>query len=166
MSYHGFSRVTVAVDGSPAGDHALEAAVDLVKHYDGELSVLSVAPLVPLYVPGTEPFIPTEIPDSEIQYYRDLVNSAVAKAESAGVSKVTGVALEGVIVDEIIAHLEQHPPDLLVLGSRGLSSAKRLLLGSVSDAVVHHAKCPVLIVRDAPEAPDPKAASPSGPKQG
>ncbi|MCI4361140.1 MAG: universal stress protein, partial [Thermoplasmata archaeon] len=67
-----------------------------------------------------------------------------------GLSSVTGVCLEGVIVDEIIGHLEQSPADLLVIGSRGLSTAKRLLLGSVSDAIVHHATCPVLIVRAEP----------------
>ncbi len=152
MSASMFARVTVAVDGSPSSDRALDVAIDLAKRYGSELSVLSVAPLVPLYVPGSEPYIPTEIPDSEIKYYRGLVDSAVAKAEAAGISAVTGVALEGVIVDEIIAHLDQHPPSVLVMGSRGLSGAKRLLLGSVSDAVVHHAKCPVPIVREPPTA--------------
>lgn len=151
-----FAKLTVAVDGSPSSDRALEVAIDLAKRYGSELCVVSVAPLVPLYVPGSEPYIPTEIPDSEIKYYRELVDSSVAKAEAAGVTAVTGVALEGVIVDEIIAHLEQSPPDLLVMGSRGLSGAKRLLLGSVSDAVVHHAKCPVMIVHAPPTAPPAK----------
>ncbi len=152
-----FAKVTVAVDGSPSSDRALDAAIDLANHYQSELSVLAVAPLVPLYVPGSEPYIPTEIPDSEIQYYRALVDGAIAKAEKAGITAVTGIALEGVVVDEIIAHVEQHPPNLLILGSRGLSGAKRLLLGSVSDAVVHHAKCPVLIVREPPSpAPSKK----------
>jgi nucleotide-binding universal stress UspA family protein len=52
-------------------------------------------------------------------------------------------------VDEILAFLYQHPTDLLVLGSRGLSAARRLLLGSVSTAMVTHAPCPVLVVRSA-----------------
>jgi nucleotide-binding universal stress UspA family protein len=145
-----FAKVTVAVDGSPTSDHALDVAIDIAQKYHSELSILSVAPLVPLYVPGSEPFIPTEIPDTEIQYYRALVNAAVARAEQAGLSAVTGVALEGVVTDEIVAHVEKHPPDLLVIGSRGLSGARRLLLGSVSTAVVHHSKCPVLIVREPP----------------
>jgi nucleotide-binding universal stress UspA family protein len=151
-----FAKVTVTVDGSPGAENALDVAIDLAQHYNGELCVVAVAPLVPLYVPGSEPYIPTEIPESEIQYYRGVVDAAVAKAEKAGVSSVTGVALEGVIVDEIIAHVEQNPPDVLVMGSRGLSGAKRLLLGSVSDAVVHHARCPVLIVR----APSAAATAP------
>jgi len=75
------------------------------------------------------------------------VNAAVKRAEDAGLPQVTGVLLEGVVVDEIIAHIELHPTSLLVIGSRGLSTAKRLLLGSVSDAVLHHLKVPVLVVR-------------------
>jgi nucleotide-binding universal stress UspA family protein len=152
MTAPAFARVTVAVDGSPTSDHALDVAIDLAKRYGSTLSIVTVAPLVPLYVPGSEPFIPTEIPETEIQYYRGIVDAAVRRAEAGGVSSVTGLALEGVIVDEIIAHLEEHPTDLLVMGSRGLSGAKRLLLGSVSDAVVHHAHCPVLIVRWSPPA--------------
>ena len=52
--------------------------------------------------------------------------------------------------------LEQNPTDLLVVGSRGLSAARRLLLGSVSTALVNHAPCPVLVVR-------PPVTKPPGP---
>ena len=149
MSPPTFKRITVAVDGSPFAADALEVAVDLAKRYTSELVVLTVAPL-PIYVASTEPWVPTEVPEMEIKHYRGVLDAAVQKAESLGASGVTGVCLEGHVVDEIVAHLEQHPADLLVMGSRGLSSAKRLLLGSVSDAVVHHVHCPVLIVRGTP----------------
>lgn len=142
-----FARITVGVDGSPHADRALDIAIDLARRYSSSLTILGVAPLVPLFVSSTEAWVPTEIPDTEIRHYRQLVDAGVARAQSAGLTAVTGVCLEGVIVDEIIGHLEQAPADLLVIGSRGLSTAKRLLLGSVSDAIVHHANCPVLIVR-------------------
>ena len=142
-----FGTITVAVDGSPTADEALGIAIDLAKKYGSALSIVAVAPLVPLYVASAEPWIPTEIPESEIQHYRAVVDQCVAKAEKAGLTGVTGVCLEGVIVDELLAHLEHHPPDLLILGSRGLSTAKRLMLGSVSDAIVHHVHCPVMIIK-------------------
>ena len=151
-----FARITVAVDGSPHADHALDVAVDLARKYGSELTILAVAPLIPLYVASTEAWVPAEVPESEIQHYRDIVDAAVKKATAAGVASATGVCLEGVIVDEILSHVEHHPTDLLVLGSRGLSTAKRLLLGSVSDAVTHHVTCPVLIAR---------GAAPSSPKK-
>lgn len=143
-----FAKILVATDGSAFGQQAVDVAVDLAKRYGSQLSILSVAPLVPLYVSSAEPWVPTEVPPTETEHYRTVLSSAVQRAEKAGVSNVTGVLLEGVVVDEIIAYVEHHPADLLVIGSRGLSTAKRLLLGSVSDAVLHHLKVPVLVVRE------------------
>lgn len=140
-------HITVAVDGSAFADHALDFAIDLAQKYGSDLTVLGVAPLVPLYVSSTEPWVPTEVPESEARHYRAVVDQSVDKARKAGITQVQSACLEGVIVDEMIAHVETHPTDLLIIGSRGLSTAKRLLLGSVSDAVSHHVKCPVLIVR-------------------
>lgn len=54
----------------------------------------------------------------------------------------------------IIRVAEDEKCDLILLGSRGLGEVKRFLLGSVSDAVVHHAHCPVLIVRQREEQPE------------
>ncbi len=140
-------RITVALDGSPYADHALNFAIDLAKRYSSALTILTVAPMVPLYLSSTEPWAPTEMPEGELKFYRELVNSGIARAQSAGLSGATGVCLEGHVVDEIVSYIEGHPADLLIIGSRGLSTAKRLLLGSISDAVVHHVGCPVLIVR-------------------
>jgi nucleotide-binding universal stress UspA family protein len=147
MSGFALKRITVAVDGSPFAGHALAFAIDFAVKYESELIILGVAPLVPLYVSSTEPWVPTEVPESEARHYRGVVDESVAMAQKAGIKAVTGICLEGVIVDEIIAHVEAHPTDLLIIGSRGLSTAKRLLLGSVSDAVSHHVNCPVLIAR-------------------
>jgi nucleotide-binding universal stress UspA family protein len=148
-----FARIAVATDGSPHAERALEIATDLARRYGSSITVLGVAPLVPMYIGSTEAWVPTEVPDTEIEHYRKLVDTTVARVKAAGIGGVTGVCLEGVIVDEIVGYLEQNPADLLVMGSRGLSAGRRLLLGSVSDAIVHHAKCPVLVVRaDTPPA--------------
>lgn len=137
----------MAVDGSPTASAALDVAIDLAHRYGSDLSVVAIAPITPVYATAAEPFVPGAIPPSEIGHYRDVVEAAVKRSEAAGVSSVSGVSYEGVVVDEILAHLEAHPTDLLVIGSRGLTTAKRLLLGSVSTAVVNHAPCPVLVVR-------------------
>lgn len=152
------ARITVALDGSPYADHALNFAIDLAKRYAAALTIIAVAPMVPLYLSSTEPWAPTEMPEGEVKFYRGLVDSGVARAQAEGLAGVTGVCLEGHVVDEIVAHLESHPADLLVLGSRGLSAAKRLLLGSISDAVSHHVGCPVLIVRGLPPGVPPPGA--------
>ena len=145
----------MGVDGSRFAERALEVAIDLAKRYDSELTILAVAPVHAPFVTPTEPWVPTEIPESEAKAYREVVEQAVRSSHSAGIASVTGLCLEGIVTDEIIGFVEQHPTDLLVLGSRGRSMAKRLLLGSVSDAVSHHVNCPVMLVRPG-EGPRPK----------
>jgi nucleotide-binding universal stress UspA family protein len=145
-----FARITVAIDGSPNSDDALDAAIDLAKKYGSELTILAIAPFVPVYLPSAGPYVATAMSQAEVPQYQGLVDAAVKKAQSAGLSAVTGLCREGVVVDEILSHLETHPADLVVVGSRGLSAAKRLLIGSVSSALVTHAPCPVLVVRSVP----------------
>jgi nucleotide-binding universal stress UspA family protein len=147
-----FARITVAIDGSKMGQLAFDLALDLARRYQSDLAIVAVAPLQPVFVSSAEPWVPTEVPEAETTFYRGIVDKAVKDATTAGVAGATGACLEGVVVDEIIAFVEKNPTDLLVLGSRGLSTAKRLLLGSVSDAVSHHVGCPVLIAR-APRSP-------------
>jgi nucleotide-binding universal stress UspA family protein len=147
MPLASFPRITVAIDGSRTAAAALDVAIDLAQRYGSELQILAVAPLMPVYIPAAEPFVPSAVPETEVVRYRSFVDEAVKRAEAAGVKSVTGVADEGVVVDEILAHLESNPTNLLVVGSRGLTAAKRLLLGSVSTALVNHAPCAVLVVR-------------------
>jgi len=140
----------VAIDGSPNSEGALDAAIDLAKQYGSELTILAIAPFVPVYLPSAGPYYAASVAESEATQYQGLVDAAVKKAQGAGVSAVTGLCQEGVVVDEILSHLETHPTDLAVVGSRGLSATKRLLIGSVSSALVTHAPCPVLVVRPPP----------------
>ncbi|MCI4338670.1 MAG: universal stress protein [Thermoplasmata archaeon] len=139
-------RIAVSVDGSAHAAHALEFAVDLARKYSAELTIVAVAPLT-AYVATTEPWIPTEVLEGEVKHYRTIVDESVAMAKAAGITAVTGVCLEGHITEELVGFVEKHPLDLLIMGSRGLSTTKRLLLGSTSDEVLHHVNCPVLIVR-------------------
>jgi nucleotide-binding universal stress UspA family protein len=143
------AKIAVAVDGSAHAKQALEVAVDLAKKYSSELTVIAVAPLT-AYVATSEPWIPTEVLEGEVKHYRTILEESVASAKASGLASVTGVCLEGHITEELVAFVEKNPVDLLVMGSRGLSTTKRLLLGSTSDEVLHHVRCPVLIARTPP----------------
>jgi len=147
MNSPSFQKITVAVDGSQHAVAALDIAVDLAKRYSAALTIVGIAPLVPIFIAPTEPLSPGIIPPSDMPRYRDIVDAAVKHAKASGVTNVAGVAKEGVVVDELLEQLESHPADLVVVGSRGLSTTKRILLGSVSSALVNHAPCPVLVIR-------------------
>ena len=147
MSPSRFARITVAIDGSAHSEEALGAAIDLSKQYGSQLTVLSVAPLVPVYMPSGNAYLAAPVAQVDTKPYVTLVEAAVKKAHDAGVTAVTGVCQDGVVLDEILAFLDAHPADLVVVGSRGMSTAKRLLIGSISSALVAHAPCPVLVVR-------------------
>jgi len=149
----GFRSIAVAIDGSDHASEALGIAIDLARHYDARLTVLAIAPITPAIVMPNEPMLPPVLPESTVPEYKSLVEAGVAKARAAGLRTVDGVCQEGAPVDEILAYVAKHTVDLLVVGSRGLSAARRLLLGSVSSALVHRAPCPVLVVRPAPTTP-------------
>lgn len=162
MAPPGFDRITVAIDGSPYAEEGLAFAIDLATRYHGKLTVLTVAPLT-AYVVSTEPWVPTELLEGEVRHYKTLLADAVERTRKAGLDDTVGVCLEGHVTEEIVAYLEKNPTDLLIMGSRGLSATKRLLLGSTSDEVLHHVTCPVLVVRPRtpPAKPPPGAGAPS-----
>ena len=146
MSAPHLKKLAVAVDGSANGETALEWAIDLAQRYSAEITIIAVAPIIPVYINSTEPFVPAGVPPSQVDQYRQITEAAVKKVQAAGVKGVTGVTYEGVVIDEILNYLDHHTTDLVVMGSRGLSTGKRILLGSVSTGVVTHAHCPVLVV--------------------
>jgi len=147
MAASRYAHVLVTIDGSAHSEEALAAAIDLSKRYRSELTVLTVAPFVPVYMPSGNSYMATPVTKTDTTPYRALVDAAVKRAQDAGLTGVSGVCEEGVVVDEILAFLDTHPVDLVVVGSRGMSAAKRLLIGSISSALVAHAPCPVLVVR-------------------
>jgi nucleotide-binding universal stress UspA family protein len=146
----GFRTVAVAIDGSDHAAAALATAIDLAHRYQAHLTIVAIAPIAPAIVMPGEPMLPPVMPESTAPRYRALVDAGVRDAQAAGVAAVDGVCEEGAPVDELLQFLERHPVDLLVVGSRGLSTAQRILLGSVSSALVHRAPCPVLVVRPVP----------------
>jgi nucleotide-binding universal stress UspA family protein len=77
----------------------------------------------------------------------DILRRAIDRACAGGLSDVHSELLEGEPADAIIAHAASQNVDMIVLGSRGLGALRGALQGSVSQKVVHHAACTVVVVR-------------------
>jgi nucleotide-binding universal stress UspA family protein len=138
-------NLAVAVDGSKSSEKALATAIELGKALSAPLTLITVAPLHVMPA-GTATALPV-IHDAEIKVHTELLKKLHDQVALAGV-QVSTVLLDGFVAEELLAYMDLHPPDLLIMGARGLSAGQRFFLGSVSDAVVHHAKRPVLIVRE------------------
>ncbi len=145
--------VMLATDGSPTAEKATATAIDLARLLDTELIVVSVWDLV---YAGYGPMGFAPIPRNadfaklgEEEAIRISVEAA-AQAEEAGVETRT-VVLRGFPVEAICEAAEKFAPQFLVIGSHGWGAMKRAVFGSVSTGVLHHASCPVLVVRGVAE---------------
>ena len=145
-----FTHILIASDGSECALRAVRAGAEIAKRFEAEVTLLSVfdPPVgqMALVDPDTVALDP-----AMIARYADEVQSAVEKSatqvlEEVGV-RYTARRETGHPVDQIVGVAARSRVDLIVLGSRGLGGLESFLLGSVSDRVLHHAHCPVLIVK-------------------
>jgi len=140
-----FTNILLASDGSEYALKAAAVAATLASKFAARLTVINVFQPVPAVGPFRE-----VNSDAQKQYVQRLQEYAIAPAgrvlEKAGVS-YQNRRETGSPAAEIVRVAEEEGHDLIVLGSRGLSSIRGFLLGSVSDRVAHHAHCPVLIVK-------------------
>jgi nucleotide-binding universal stress UspA family protein len=138
-----FEKMMVAIDGSPASEKALAAAVDLAAHYGADLTAVGVAE-VPEVVGMVDEV--DEIRQQAEGHHRRLGEAAVAYARSRGVA-LRSVVLRGHAADAIVRYAEAEGAGLLVLGQHGHSRIARFFLGSTTDRVSEHAPCTVMIVK-------------------
>lgn len=149
-------KFIVAIDGSTASDRALRKTLTLAAATPSQVILVTVAELPMTYVP--EVLMPTgdwvnlrSLPDLELE--QKIIASAQGVLDHAqSLCQAAEVPCEqrlerGFARERLCAIAAEEQPDFLVLGSRGLGGLERLLLGSVSDYVVHHASVPVMIVR-------------------
>src|SRR5918995_1453573 len=142
------TRILLATDGSEEADLAALRAVDLADATDSELHVVHVG-VVPSFLksyPGTLGYYDKLYEQIE-EVSRELLRKQTRQLKAAG-GTAAGTHLRMGQVDlEIVALAEELGAGLIVMGCRGLGGVRRALMGSVSDSVVRHAHCPVLVVR-------------------
>ena len=142
------TRILLATDGSEEADLAALRAVELAQRTDSELHVVHVG-VVPNFLksyPGTLGFERRLYEEIE-EVSRELLRKQSWQVKATGAT-VAGTHLRMGEVDlEIVTLAEELGADLIVMGSRGLGVIRRALMGSVSDSVVRHAHCPVLVIR-------------------
>jgi nucleotide-binding universal stress UspA family protein len=140
--------VLLATDGSPSADGATREAIELASAFEAPLVVASVAqtvlPTYGAYYGYTE--VAADLTRVEAEHVAQTLATVRDRATAAGVECET-VALEGSPTgEEICRFARERSPRLVVVGAHGWGRLGRLLHGSVSTHVLHHAPCPVLVV--------------------
>jgi nucleotide-binding universal stress UspA family protein len=144
-----FRSIVVGTDGSDTAKKAVTAAADLAKEIGATLDIVSAYEPVPQSRLREEARQAPEDMQWMINPREDVeatLRDAAEEVEEAGIDVET-FAREGDPADAILDVAEERGADLIVVGNKGMTGAKRFLLGSVPNKVSHHAPCSVLIVR-------------------
>jgi nucleotide-binding universal stress UspA family protein len=144
-----FKRIVVGTDGSDTAGEAVRQAIELAKATGGQLEIVSAFEPVPqsrLREEAGE--VPGDIahaigPREDVN---TIVEAAAGQARKSDVEAHTHVR-EGEPADAILDVADEVKADLILVGNKGMTGARRFLLGSVPNKISHHAPCSVLIVR-------------------
>jgi nucleotide-binding universal stress UspA family protein len=141
------TKILLATDGSEEAQLAATTAADLAEKTDSELHVLTVGPDFPLYELTEHPADFEDVLRKNRREAKEVLEQQAKRIEQSGATVKETHLREGRAEEEIVEVAEELGAGLIVLGSRGHGRLSRALMGSVSDAVVRHAHCPVTIVR-------------------
>lgn len=140
-------QILIATDGSEASNEAAEFGIEMVG--------CSGAKVYALYVIDTTSYnaIPMDErwPKEVLEYFEKMGHDATSYVEN--IAKAAGMEVESLVLkgnpaERIVDFAEEQKVDLIVMGSLGKGGYERIILGSVSEKVMRHAKVPVLIVRE------------------
>ncbi|RFA94232.1 universal stress protein [Pyrobaculum aerophilum] len=127
-----YKKILVAYDGSDHAKKAVERASALAKAFGASVYVITVS---------------TDPSQVSLEKAKKIAQEAANALKAKGVNVDDIAVRSGTPATEILNYAEEKEVDLIVMGSRGLSAIQRLVLGSVSQAVVSRARVPVLVVR-------------------
>ena len=140
------SGILVGIDGSTHSRRALEWAVSEAAVRHAPLTVLTVNQAVAGYWGRPVPYPgDNELTEKAREAAQEETDSVLEKAgEGSRPASVTVRAVTGMPAEELLS--ASADADMVVVGSRGAGGFKRLLLGSVSTTITHHAHCPVVVI--------------------
>lgn len=141
-------RVLIAVDNSPVAANAAKVGVELAQALSAQLGFVHAIERCEGYTPGcpSAELLATASDDA-----RKLIDQLASNL--GNISAVLSYVPVGKPAEEIAKAAAAWPADVIVVGSHGRGGLKRVLLGSVAEAVLRRAPCPVLVVRS-PDEPD------------
>ncbi len=135
-------RILLPTDGSAFSERAADYALEIAKNSQATVAIAHVVEM-----PAPKQLDTNNLEREAAQRAETCFKSIKEKAAEAGVEVGSKVLISRSIGGAILEEAEEGKYDLIVMGSHGLSGVKKFLLGSVSDAVVHHTTKPVLLIK-------------------
>lgn len=154
-----FTRIMVPLDGSENSKKALETAINVAKKFDGEITLINVYSTslvmsLTMYNEEDDAEEEVDVTSDDVSRMVEAVREERAEILAEGKKKVEaeGVPVEtllreGHVAQEILKTARDGRFDVIVLGAKGVSRIKEMLLGSVSEKVVRNAPCTVIVVK-------------------
>jgi nucleotide-binding universal stress UspA family protein len=147
-------KILIAVDGSKPSLDAAEYAIHLAEKHEAELTSLYVVSPDIRYGYMEDALTPAlpgplkEIVMMAVEGGQKHVDEVKKRASKTNISLNTDVIISNTsVVKSIVEYAEEHKIDLIVIGTKGLSGIKKMLLGSTASGVVTYAHCPVMVVK-------------------
>jgi len=144
-----FKHILVPIDGSATAHLAVEKAIGLAKAFGSRVSAIFVVDPYPFTGIGTDfAYGQAEYLNAATAEANAAIKDAKAAFEAAGIIADTSVVEAHAAWRGVVEAAESLQTDLIVMGSHGRSGLEKLVLGSVTQAVLSHTRLPVLVVRD------------------
>jgi nucleotide-binding universal stress UspA family protein len=148
-----FSKILIPMDGSDYSFNAAEYAIDLARRYESEITLISIVASKVRY--GASSGVFGAIPPSYLNRYENEAkkwfNRVLIKVKKDGLKikkiKTDVITTPMSIVSTILQYAQKDEADLIVIGTKGITGFKKMLVGSVASGVVSYAHCPVLVIR-------------------
>lgn len=140
-------KIVLATDGSEDSELAVRKAAAIARAFYAELHLIHVVPVSRGYSLSGEESAGASLYEEDVQKARELLDSEAWKVRESGWEATESYLKVGEPEAEVISLARRIGADLIVVGSRGKSAPDRPPIGSVSSAIVAHARCPVLVVR-------------------
>jgi nucleotide-binding universal stress UspA family protein len=142
-------KILVAFDGSKHATYGAHKAIELAKSLGAGLTIVYiVSPPTYIDLGYANVGVMSEIESKEKKHAQRLVDKIKNKAIDSGISVKTDILLGyKPVVKAIVEYAERNKMDLIVVGSRGMTGFKKMLLGSVASGVVTYAHCPVMVIK-------------------
>jgi nucleotide-binding universal stress UspA family protein len=141
-----YTSIVVGTNGSATADIALERAIELARMTGAALHVVSAYEPTPARVAGSRPAAEAQEYPVTPDFKVDAVLERATDAAQGGGVEIKAHGPRGDAAAAILSVADEHKADLIVLGSKGMQGARRVM-GSVPNKVSHHAPCDLLIVQ-------------------